>query len=384
MNYEVDTKDAYLDLSRFPEMETEEIIAYLKENPDKRIHPEYAEASGFFDLSEELREAGEEELAVRLLELYYGAVREAMRENPMDIYPDFFAMYAYGMHRLGGKITPADDMSDELKHHFVRMCMTSIALYAEDMDEILEDYPQLAMMLDTVPTFAYADDRGIYPQLLCNIGRAYQQGTEKIPQDRRKAFDFFVAGAELDYENRYSLWPRAKAADCAFEAAVCLMKGIGVEKDLNAALEYLQLGARGYGERVVPPMADVYLDPDFSREDYFEDEEERLLASLFAFNTRVRKFDGSYMKPSTHYTEEDWDCYLDDYDEEKKEKQREKLIARIENLALTGSANAAAHLAYAYKEGILVEKDAERETYFREMEAFWLGEPQPEDDADRV
>lgn len=372
-------KDVYLDLSSFSKMDTEDIITYLKDNPDKNIPYEYAEASGFFDLSEEIKAADEEELAIKLLELYYMAVKEAMKESLVDIYPDANAIYAYGMHLLGGKVTPADELSDELKYLFVRLCMTGIAMYAEEFDEILEIYPQLAMMLDTVPEFVYADDGGIFPQLLCNIGWVYQRGTKKIKQDQAKAFEFFVAGANLDYENRYSLWPRAKAADCAFEAAVCLMKGIGVEKNLDEALVYLQIGARGYGERVVPPMADIYLDPEFAWEDYFADEEDRFLASLSAFDTRVRKFDGSYMKPSTQYTEVDWDCYLDDYDREEKEKQHELLIADIENLALTGSPNAAANLAYAYREGILVEKDAEREKYFNEMKAFWSGESCQED-----
>ena len=374
MYNKAENNDIYLDLSNFPKMKTEEIIAYLKDNPEKKIPTRYAEASGFFELSEEIKEAGEEELAIKLLELHYGAIKEAAKESLMDIYPDINAVYAYGMHLLGGKVTPANELSDELKYLFVRLCMTGIAIYAEKFDEILEIYPQFEMMLDTVPEFAYADDSGIYPQLLCNIGWVYQRGTEKIKQDQAKAFEFFVAGAELDYENRYSLWPRAKAADCAFEAAVCLMKGIGVEKNLDEALAYLQIGARGYGEQVVPPMADVYLDPEFAWEEYFEDEEDRFLASLSAFDTRGRTFDGSYMKPSTQYTEDDWDYYLDDYDEEEKEKQHELLIARIENLALTGSANAAAHLAYAYREGILVEKDAEREKYFNEMKAFWSGE----------
>ena len=374
MYNKAENNDIYLDLSNFPKMKTEEIIAYLKDNPEKKIPTRYAEASGFFELSEEIKEAGEEELAIKLLELHYGAIKEAAKESLMDIYPDINAVYAYGMHLLGGKVTPANELSDELKYLFVRLCMTGIAIYAEKFDEILEIYPQFEMMLDTVPEFAYADDSGIYPQLLCNIGWVYQRGTEKIKQDQAKAFEFFVAGAELDYENRYSLWPRAKAADCAFEAAVCLMKGIGVEKNLDEALAYLQIGARGYGEQVVPPMADVYLDPEFAWEEYFEDEEDRFLASLSAFDTRGRKFDGSYMKPSTQYTEDDWDYYLDDYDEEEKEKQHELLIARIENLALTGSANAAAHLAYAYREGILVEKDAEREKYFNEMKAFWSGD----------
>ena len=65
---------------------------------------------------------------------------------------------------------------------------------------------------------------------------------------------------------------------------------------------------------------------------------------------------------------------------EEKEEQYELLIARIENLALTGSAYAADCLAYAYREGILVEKDVEREAYFNKMKAFWLDEPWPEDD----
>ena len=364
-------KDMFLDLNRFSEMETEEIVAYLKENPDKKISPEYAEASGFFEISEDIKAVGEEALAIKFLELYYYAVKEAMRNSLFDIFPEGDSIYAYGMHLLGGKITPADKLSDEIKHLFVFMCMMGVRMYAEEIDDVLDKYPQFAMMLDSRPDLAYADDGGIFPQILCNIGWAYQRGTEKIKQDKTKAFDFFVAGAELNYEDRYLLWPRAKAADCAFEAAVCLMKGIGVEKNLDEALAYFQIGARGYGERVVPAMADIYLDPEFAWEDYFEDEEDRLLASLSAFNTRARKFDGSYMKPATHYTDDDWDFYLDDYDREEKEKQHELLIARIENLALTGSANAAAHLAYAYREGFLVEKDSEREDYFNEIKAFW-------------
>ena len=382
MHNEIDNKDIYLDLSNFSNMEINDIISYLKDNPEKKIPLKYAEASGFFELSEEIKEVGEEDIAIKLLELYYNSVKEAMKESLMDIYPDANAIYAYGMHLLGGKVTPACELSEEMKHLFVRLCMTGMAMYVEEIDEILEIYPQFEMMLDIVPEFAYADDNGIYPQLLCNIGLAYQRGSKKIKQDKAKAFEFFVAGAELDYENSYSLWSRAKAADCAFEAAVCLMKGIGVEKNLDEALEFFKLGARGYGERVVPAMADIYLDPDFAWEDYFEDEEDRLLASLFAFNTRVRNFDGSYMKPATHYTEVDWDYYFDDYDEEEKEKQHKLLIAGIENLALTGSANAAAHLAYAYREGVLVDKDAEREKYFSEMKAFWLGKPCSKDDED--
>ena len=130
-------KDVYLDLSSFSEMDTEDIITYLKDNPDKNIPSEYAEASGFFDLSEEIKAADEEDLAIKLLELYYMAVKKAMKKSLVDIYPDANAIYAYGMHLLGGKVTPADELSDELKYLFVRLCMTGIAMYAEEFDKIL-------------------------------------------------------------------------------------------------------------------------------------------------------------------------------------------------------------------------------------------------------
>jgi hypothetical protein len=360
-------KDVYLDLSRFSEMETEEIITYLKDNPDKKISPEYAEASGFFEISEDIKASGEEELAIKLLELYYNAVKEARGRSFYEISPDVDSVYAYGMHLLGGRITPADQLNDELKSLFVQLCMKGVAIYAEEIDEILDKYPQFAMMLDTVPELAYADDDGIYAQLLCNIGWAYQRGTEKIKQDQSKAFYFFSTGAELDYEDRYLLWPRAKAADCAFEAAVCLMKGIGVEKDLDSALEYLEIGARGYGEQVVPPMADIYLDPDFSWEDYFEDDEDRYLAAFWAFDTRVRNFDGSYMKPATHYTEVDWDFYQEDYDEEKKWKMHNLIINLLDDYAHSGSVKSAKALAFAYEEGILVEESEMQTDYYLDL-----------------
>ncbi len=360
-------KDVYLDLSRFSEMEIEEIITYLKENPGKTISPEYAEASGFFEISEDIKASGEEELAIKFLVLYYNAVKEAMKKSFYEISTDVDAIYAYGMYLLGGKITPANQLSDELKHLFVQLCMKGVAMYVNEIDGVLDKYPQFYMMLDLVPEFAYADDDGIYAQLLCNIGWAYQRGTKKIKQDQSKAFYFFSTGAKLDYEDRYLLWPRAKAADCAFEAAVCLMKGIGAEKNLDSALEYLEIGARGYGERVVPPMADIYLDPDFVWKDYFEDEEECLLAALFAFNTRVRKFDGSYMKPETHYTEIDWDCYLDDYDEEEKRKMHVRIINFLDDYAHFGSVKSAKALAFAYEEGLLVEEDEIQTDYYLDL-----------------
>ena len=77
-------KDIYLDLSRFSEMETEEIITYLKDNPDKKISPEYAEASGFFEISEDIKASGEEELAIKFLELYYNAIKPSTHYTEVD------------------------------------------------------------------------------------------------------------------------------------------------------------------------------------------------------------------------------------------------------------------------------------------------------------
>ena len=360
-------KDIYLDLNCFPDMEIEEIIAYLKANPDKRISPEYAEFRGFYNISEGIKEAGEEELASKFLELYYNAVIEKCKSSLFDISPEVDAIYAYGMRLLGGKVTPVEALDDKMRHLFVRLCMTGVAMYPDQIDDVLKKYPQFAMMLDCIPEMAYADDGGIYAQLLCNIGWAYQSGTEGIKQDMEKAFSFFAAGAELNYEDRYLLWPRAKAADCAFEAGVCLMKGIGVEKNLEAALEYFEIGARGYGERAVPAMADIYLDSEFEWQKYFEDEEELYIAAFQAYNVRVRHFDGSYMKPSTNYTEEEWDCCFDWYDADERKGFNDGVIKALENEASVGSYRAAKCLSIAYRDGIIVEGDEERSDYYADM-----------------
>ena len=365
--------EEYFDDS-FYEMDLNDKIQFLKKNPEKKISPDDVETTYFWELSQTLTEASEKELSIKIFELYYNAVIEAQRELfYRRVRPCIDAIYAYGMHLLGNKITPAEELSDKLIHLFVELCMMNMAIYAEEVDEVLERYPQYAELFDLLPELSYADDDAIFPQLLCNIGRAFQRGTQKLEKNPEKAFDFFIAGAELDYEHRYALWPRAKAGDCAFEAAVCFMKGIGVKKDFDAALEYFELGAQGYGERAVPAMADIYLDPEFEWQEYFETDEERYLAAFSAFNVRVRSFDGSYMKPVTHYTSEDWDCYLDDYDEDEKEERHKLFMARLENYASSGSWRAAQCLAIAYEKGILVEEDSEHANYFREMEAFWLG-----------
>lgn len=367
-------EEEYFDDS-FVKMDLNDKIQFLKKNPEKKISSDDVETTYFWELSQALTEAGEKELSIKILELYYNAVIEAQGELfYRRVCPCIDAIYAYGMHLLGNKITPADELSEKLIHLFVELCMMNMAIYADEVDDVLERYPQYAELFDLLPELSYADDDAIFPQLLCNIGWAFQRGTQKLEKNPEKALGFFIAGAELDYGHRYDLWPLAKAGDCAFEAAVCFMKEIGVEKNLDAALNYFELGAHGYGERAVPAMADIYLDPEFEWEEYFESDEDRHLAAFSAFNVRVRRFDGSYMKPATHYTSEDWDCYLDDYDEDEKKKQYELFMARLENYAITGSYNAASCLALAYEEGILVEEDPERAKYFREMEVFWSGE----------
>jgi hypothetical protein len=114
-------------------------------------------------------------------------------------------------------------------------------------------------------------------------------------------------------------------------------------------------------------MADIYLDPDFSWEDYFEDNEDRYLAAFGAFNTRARNFDGSYMKPSTHYTEVDWDCYQEDYDEEKKWKMHNRIINFLDDYAHSGSVKSAKALAFAYEEEILVEENEMQTNYYLDL-----------------
>jgi hypothetical protein len=79
----------------FYDMELDEQIVYLKENPDKAIYPDDVEDDYFWDLSQALTEAGEDELAFKILELYYNATLEAQRE----CYAPWWAWGPYGRTR---------------------------------------------------------------------------------------------------------------------------------------------------------------------------------------------------------------------------------------------------------------------------------------------
>jgi hypothetical protein len=73
------------------------------------------------------------------------------------------------------------------------------------------------------------------------------------------------------------------------------------------------------------------------------------------------------MKPATHYTEVDWDCYQEDYDEEKKWKMHNLIINLLDDYAHGGSVKSAKALAFAYEEEILVEENEMQTNYYLDL-----------------
>lgn len=368
----MDNENNVMDFEYFDEefydMELEKQIAYLKENSNKAIYPDDVETDYFWELSQALKEVGEEELALKILELYYNATIEAQREcYYRRIEPHFDAIYTYGMHLLGGKVTPFDEMSDEIKRLFVSFCLLQFVTYPDDWDDLLEEYPQLGTFYENLLEFAYADDDAIFPQLLCNVGLAYKNGTEYFKKNPEKALEYFLVGADLNYDGRQIIWPFAKVADCAFEAAVCYMEGSGTEKDYHKALEYFERGAREYGESAVPAMGDILLDPDFKDWDaYYNDYEELFCAAFDAYNTRAYQMGYYNCYPFTNYLHVDY-CYSEDYDEEKIDDLRKAMISNLEILAERESKEAAARLAIAYETGLIVEKDSAKALQYHQL-----------------
>lgn len=357
----------YLD-EEFYDMELDEKITYLKENPNKAIYPDDVETDYFWDLTQELQEAGENELALKILELYYNATLEAQSEcYYRRINPHFDAIYTYGMHLLGGKVTPFDEMSDDVKRLFVSFCLLQFVPCSDELDDLLEEYPQLGAFYENLLEFAYADYDAIFPQLLCNIGLAYKNGTEYFKKNPEKALEYFLAGADLYYDGRQSIWPFAKVADCMFEAAVCYMEGSGTEKDYHKALEYFEHGAREYGESAVPAMGDIWIDPDFKDwKAYFNDYEELFCAAFDAYDTNARRRGYYNCDPYTNYIHIDY-CYSEDYDEEKIDDFRKALISNLEILTESESKEAASRLAIAYETGLIVEKDPAKALQYHQL-----------------
>ena len=104
--------EEYFDDS-FYEMDLNDKIQFLKKNPEKKISPDDVETTYFWELSQTLTEASEKELSIKIFELYYNAVIEAQRKLfYRRVRPCIDAIYAYGMHLLGNKITPAEELSD--------------------------------------------------------------------------------------------------------------------------------------------------------------------------------------------------------------------------------------------------------------------------------
>lgn len=354
--------------AEFYDMELEEQIEYLKENPDKAIDPDDVETDYFWDLTQELQEAGENELALKILELYYNATLEAQSEcYYRRINPHFDAIYTYGMHLLGGKVTPFDEMSDDIKRLFVSFCLLQFVTNPDDLDDLLEEYPQLGVFYENLSEFAYADDDAIYPQLLCNIGLAYKNGTEYFKKNPEKALEYFLIGADLDYYGRQIVWPFAKVADCMFEAAVCYMEGSGTEKDYHKALEYFERGANEYGESAVPAMGDILLDPAFKGwKAYYNDYEELFCAAFDAYDTNARRMGYYNCDPYTNYLHIDY-CYSEDYDEEKIDGFRKALISNLEILTESESKEAASRLAIAYETGLIVDENPEKALHYHKL-----------------
>lgn len=344
---------AYFD-EEFFDMELPQKIEYIKEHPELEIDPDEVEFNCFEILYSELREAGEAELAIKLLELYYNAAVEAQNGAYYRVCPSFDMIYDYAMHLLGSKLTPFEEMPDEVKRMLIGFCLLNINLYPHTVDNFLEEYPQFEEIFKVLPDMAYADDEAVYPQHLCNLGLAYKSGTEKLSKNPEKALEMFEAGAELDYSGRQVSFPYERVADCAFEAAVCYMKGVGTPKNLDTALQYFADGAKEYGLGTLPPMAEIYLDPDFVWENYFDLEEELYLAAFDAYAE-------AYLAESdTIYGTVDWDADFDDYDEDKKDALAKRIMDNLEELYKEGSLDAASRLAKAYEYGILVPADEER------------------------
>lgn len=343
-------------------MDTEQQIAYLKENPEETICPDDVEGDYFWCLYNELEAAGEKELSLKVLEMYCDASIQAQKASHDRIRPSFDAIYTYGMHLLGGKVTPFKDIPLDIKKIFINFCILNTVVYTEDLDEFVDEYPQMLEFYKVLPQITYADYDAVCPQLLRNVGLAYRDGTKVFEKNPGKAFEFFLTGARFDYDGRQIMWPFTRVAECAFEVATCFMKGIGVPKDLNAALEYFKFGAENSGLGAVPAMAEIYLDPEFDWEDFCDTEEELIIAAFEAYNV-----DPCDMQYPSKYADENWDLDFEDADKDKNEKNKKHIFSKLTELAKGGSQAAAIRLANAYENGILTQPDEEQAIYYHKM-----------------
>lgn len=348
--FDEETEDLeYID-EEFFDMDIDEQIEYLTSNPDKKINPEDVECSFFPELSKAVLEKGEKELYITILRKYFEAAVELQHElYYRRAKPDFDAIYRYATHLLNNKITPFEDIDMEIKKMLISFCILNEYVELYD-DEVLDEYPQLTTFYQNLDEFAYADDNAICPVMLREAGKAYQIGTKHFERDPEKAFRYFEIGAGFDYDGRQVTWPYEKVADCLFELAACYMKGLGTEKNLDEALRCFGEAAREYGLDSVPAMAEIYLDDDFSWEDYFDEKSDLIIAAYDAYKGNDEQL---------IYFMHDWDRSYDDYDERKIENIKKRIIAGIKELADNGNTRAKYRLADAYEHGIVVEKNAE-------------------------
>lgn len=338
----------YIDVEFF-NMNIDEQINYLMLNPDKKIHPEDVESSFFYELSQEILEKGEKELYITILKKYFEAAVELQHASYRRVKPDIDAIYQYGMHLLNNKITPFEEIDINVKKMFVSFIILNEYVDVYD-DECFDRYPQLITFYQNLDKFAYADDDAVCAIMLRNVGSAYQKGTKYFEKDLEKAFEFFEIGAGFDYEGRQVAWPFQRVADCLFELAACYMKGLGVERNLDAALECFENAAKEYGLDSVPAMAEIYLDDDFDWKEYFNERADLIFAAYDAYeNSRE---DVTYL----HY---DWDCGFDDFDENKANFMRKCIIDEIKKLANEGNIEAKYRLANVYEKGIFLEQNLE-------------------------
>ena len=346
---EIDLEE-YLD-EEFFDMDIEEQIQYLTENPDKKIYPEDVEGSFYYELTQALLEKGENELYIAILQKFYEATLELQKElYYRRAKPDFTVIYQYGTHLLNNVVTPFEDIDIQIKKIFVSFCILAEYVEMDGLDEMLDEYPQLTTFYQNLDEFAYADDDAMCAMLLRNIGKCYQEGTRYFERDLEKAFRYFEIGAGLDYSGRQSSWPFQQVANCQFELAICYMKGLGVERNLDEALRYFESGAREYGMSCIPAMAEIYLDDSFEWENYFDDRSDVVLAAFDAYES---------CNVEMLYLHYDWDYGLDGYDENKAEKLKKRIIAEIKELADNGDSAARYRLANAYETGKFGEQNLE-------------------------
>ena len=138
------------------------------------------------------------------------------------------------------------------------------SIYYEDENTIkLLDLfePQLEEISKTL----FADWLVINPNLTFSIGNYYL-----IKEDYESALKYFELGSSFDYEGRQSYEPFLAVAKNLYELGILYLKGLGVNKNIEYALEIFEKVAYESGTEYLPIMGDIYYEGIGVEKDFYQ------------------------------------------------------------------------------------------------------------------